>query len=149
MDMLKSMLDKLYSSQNGMMYFYIISASIAFILIILIIVTIAKGNKNEEIKEEVKEENKENTQKIDEPKSEELPKEEVSSAPISEIKEEEANSEIEVVSDTNVVDSATKNIEEDIDLPKVKEEIEENQEEMPKLTNDVLAERLNALKNKE
>ena len=34
--MLKSMLDKLYSSQNGMMYFYIISASIAFILIILI-----------------------------------------------------------------------------------------------------------------
>lgn len=147
--MLKSMLDKLYSSQNGMMYFYIISASIAFILIILIIVTIAKGNKNEEIKEEVKEENKENIQRIDEPKSEELPKEEVSSAPISEIKEEEANSEIEVVSDTNVVDSATKNIEEDIDLPKVKEEIEENQEEMPKLTNDVLAERLNALKNKE
>lgn len=147
--MLKSMLDKLYSSQNGMMYFYIISASIAFILIILIIVTIAKGNKSEEIKEEVKEENKENTQKIDEPKSEELPKEEVSSAPISEIKEEEANSKIEVVSDTNVVDSPTKNIEEDIDLPKVKEEIEENQEEMPKLTNDVLAERLNALKNKE
>ena len=147
--MLKSMLDKLYSSQNGMMYFYIISASIAFILIILIIVTIAKGNKSEEIKEEVKEENKENIQRIDEPKSEELPKEEVSSAPISEIKEEEANSEIEVVSDTNVVDSATKNIEEDIDLPKVKEEIEENQEEMPKLTNDVLAERLNALKNKE
>ena len=147
--MLKNMLDKLYSSQNGMMYFYIISASIAFILIILLIVTIAKCNKSEEIKEEVKEENKENTQKIDEPKSEELPKEEVSSAPISEIKEEEANSEIEVVSDTNVVDSATKNIEEDIDLPKVKEEIEENQEEMPKLTNDVLAERLNALKNKE
>ena len=147
--MLKSMLDKLYSSQNGMMYFYIISASIAFILIILIIVTIAKGNKNEEIKEEVKEENKENNQKIDEPKSEELPKEEVSSAPISEIKEEEVNSEIEIVSDTNVVDSAMKNIEEDIDLPKVKEEIEENQEEMPKLTNDVLAERLNALKNKD
>lgn len=147
--MLKSMLDKLYSSQNGMMYFYIISASIAFILIILIIVTIAKGNKSEEIKEEVKEENKENTQKIDEPKSEELPKEDVSSAHISEIKEEEVNSEIEVVSDTNVVDSATKNIDDDIDLPKVKEEMEENQEEMPKLTNDVLAERLNALKNKE
>lgn len=147
--MLKSMLDKLYSSQNGMMYFYIISALIAFILIILIIVTIAKGNKSEEIKEEVKEENKENTQKIDEPKSDELPKEEVSSAPISEIKEEEVNSEIEIVSDTNAVDSAMKNIEEDIDLPKVKEEIEENKEEMPKLTNDVLAERLNALKNKE
>ena len=149
MDMLKNMLDKLYSSQNGMMYFYIISASIAFILIILIIVTIAKGNKSEEIKEEVKEENKENTQKIDEPKSEELPKEEMSSAPISEIKEEEVNSEIEIVSDTNAVDSAMKNIEEDIDLPKVKEEIEENKEEMPKLTNDVFAERLNALKNKE
>lgn len=147
--MLKSMLDKLYSSQNGMMYFYIISASIAFILIILIIVTIAKGNKSEEIKEEVKEGNKENTQKIDELKSEELPKEEVSSAPISEIKEEEVNSEIEIVSDTNVVDSATKNIDDDIDLPKVKEEIEDDQEEMPKLTNDVLAERLNALKNKE
>lgn len=147
--MLKSMLDKLYSSQNGMMYFYIISALIAFILIILIIVTIAKGNKSEEIKEEVKEENKENTQKIDEPKSDELPKEEVSSAPISEIKEEEVNSKIEIVSDTNAVDSAMKNIEEDIDLPKVKEEIEENKEEMPKLTNDVLAERLNALKNKE
>ena len=147
--MLKNMLDKLYSSQNGMMYFYIISASIAFILIILIIVTIAKGNKSEEIKEEVKEGNKENTQKIDELKSEELPKEEVSSAPISEIKEEEVNSEIEVVCDTNVVDSATKNIDDDIDLPKVKEEIEDDQEEMPKLTNDVLAERLNALKNKE
>ena len=147
--MLKNMLDKLYSSQNGMMYFYIISASIAFILIILIIVTIAKGNKSEEIKEEVKEGNKENTQKIDEPKSEELPKEEVSLAPILEIKEEEANSEIEVVCDTNVVDSATKNIDDDIDLPKVKEEMEENQEEMPKLTNDVLAERLNALKNKD
>lgn len=147
--MLKSMLDRLYSSQNGMMYFYIISALIAFILIILIIVTIAKGNKSEEVKEEVKEDNKENTQKIDELKSEELPKEEVSLAPISEIKEEEANSEIEVVSDTNVVDSATKNIEEDIDLPKVKEEMEENQEQMPKLTNDVLTERLNALKNKE
>ena len=148
MDMLKSMLDKLYSSQNGMMYFYIISASIAFILIILIIVTIAKGNKNEEVREEVKEENKENIQKIDEPKSEELPKEEVSSAPISEIKEEEVNSEIEIVSDVNKVESAIEATD-DIDLPKVKEEMEENKEEMPKLTNDVLAERLNALKNKE
>lgn len=147
--MLKSMLDKLYSSQNGMMYFYIISALIAFILIILIIVTIAKGNKSEEIKEEVKEENKENTQKIDEPKSDELPKEEMSSAPISEIKEEEVNSEIEIVSDTNKIDSAIEATDDDIDLPKVKEEIEENKEEMPKLTNDVLAERLNALKNKE
>lgn len=147
--MLKSMLDKLYSSQNGMMYFYIISASIAFILIILIIVTIAKGSKNEEIKEEVKEENKENIQRIDEPKSEELPKEEVSLAPISEIKEEETNSEIEVVSDTNVEDSAMEATDDDIDLPKVKEEIEENKEEMPKLTNDVLAERLSALKNKD
>ena len=148
MDMLKSMLDKLYSSQNGMMYFYIISASIAFILIILIIVTIAKGNKSEEIKEEVKEENKENTQKIDEPKSEELPKEEVSLAPISEIKDEEVNSEIEIVSDVNKVESAIEATD-DIDLPKVKEEMEENKEEMPKLTNDVLAERLNALKNKD
>ena len=148
MDMLKNMLDKLYSSQNGMMYFYIISALIAFILIILIIVTIAKGNKGEEIKEKVKEDNKENIQKIDEPKSEELPKEEVSLTPISEIKEEEAISEIEVVSDTNVVDAAIEETD-DIDLPKVKEETEENQEEMPKLTNDVFAERLNALKNKE
>ncbi|MGN1112872.1 MAG: hypothetical protein ACI4RP_06675 [Acutalibacteraceae bacterium] len=149
MDMLKSMLDKLYSSQNGMMYFYIISASIAFILIILIIVTIAKGNKNEEIKEEVKEENKENTQKIDEPKSEELPKEEVILAPISEIKEEEVNSEIEIVTDTNKIDSAIEELDDGIDLPKVKEEIEDNKDEMPKLTNDVLAERLNALKNKD
>lgn len=146
--MLKNMLDKLYSSQNGMMYFYIISASIAFILIILIIVTIVKGNKGEEIKEKVKEDNKENIQKIDEPKSEELPKEEVSLAPISEIKEEEVNSEIEIVSDTKKIDSAIEETD-DIDLPKVKEEMEENQEEMPKLTNDVLAERLNALKNKD
>ena len=121
--MLKSMLDKLYSSQNGMMYFYIISALIAFILIILIIVTIAKGNKGEEIKEKVKEDNKENIQKIDEPKSEELPKEEVSLAPISEIKEEEANSEIEIVSDTKKIDSAIEETD-DIDLPKVKEEME-------------------------
>ena len=149
MDMLESMLDKLYSSQNGMMYFYIISASIAFILIILIIVTIAKGNKNEEIKEKVKDDNKENIQKIDEPKSEELPKEEVSLAPISEIKEEEVNSEIEIVSDTKKIDSAIEAIDDDVDLPKVKEEIEENKDEMPKLTNDVLAERLNALKNKD
>ena len=147
--MLESMLDKLYSSQNGMMYFYIISASIAFILIILIIVTIAKGNKNEEIKEKVKDDNKENIQKIDEPKSEELPKEEVSLAPISEIKEEEVNSEIEIVSDTKKIDSAIEAIDDDVDLPKVKEEIEENKDEMPKLTNDVLAERLNALKNKD
>ena len=146
--MLKGMLDKLYSSQNGMMYFYIISALIAFILIILIIVTISKGNKGEEIKEKVKDDNKENIQKIDEPKSEELPKEDGSLAPISEIKEEEVNSEIEIVSDTKKIDSAIEETD-DIDLPKVKEEMEENQEEMPKLTNDVLAERLNALKNKD
>ena len=63
-------------------------------------------------------------------------------------KEEEANSEIEVVSDTNVVDAAIEETD-DIDLPKVKEEMEDNQEEMPKLTNDVLADRLNALKNKD
>ena len=146
--MLKNMLDKLYSSQNGMMYFYIISASIAFILIILIIVTIAKGNKNDEVKEEVKEENKESIQKIDEPKSEGLPKEEIYSVPISEIKEEEINSEIEIVSDVNNVESAIEETD-DIDLPKIKEEIEENKEEIPKLTNDVLTERLNALKNKD
>ena len=144
--MLKSMLDKLYSSQNGMMYFYIISASIAFILIILIIITISKSNKTEEVKEE----NKENTPKIDELKSEEIKKDEVITDSISDDEVNESNKEIDVKSVIDNVDYGYAKVDsdDDLDLPKIKEDGEIKKEDIPKLTNDVLAERLNALKNK-
>ena len=47
MENLTKMLEKLYSSQNGMLYFYIVTGSIALLLIILIIVSISKGKKKE------------------------------------------------------------------------------------------------------
>lgn len=144
--MLKNMLDKLYSSQNGMMYFYIISALIAFILIILIIITISKSNKTEEVKEE----NKENTPKIDELKSEEIKKDEVITDSISDDEVNESNKETDVESVIDNVDHgySIEDSDDDLDLPKIKEDIEIKKEDIPKLTNDVLAERLNALKNK-
>ena len=125
--MLKNMLDKLYSSQNGMMYFYIISALIAFILIILIIITISKSNKNEEIK-----------------------KDEVITDSISDDEVNESNKETDVESVIDNVDHgySIEDSDDDLDLPKIKEDIEIKKEDIPKLTNDVLAERLNALKNK-
>ena len=81
MEVLKNLLDMLYSSENGMMYFYIVSAAIALILVVLIIITLVTGNK--EAKELA--ETKENTEEAKESvvvENESLPNEEVTTPEI-------------------------------------------------------------------
>lgn len=95
MDKIKNILDTIYSSNNGMIYFYIIMTIVALTFIILIIMTI----KNEKKKG---------------------------------------------VSDDKNLDVVTKNIEdkkeEDLELPKTREDAT--------ITSEEFKERLNALKNK-
>ena len=49
MENIKKILDIIYSSKNGMMYFYSITSLVALIFIILIIVTIKKEKNKKEI----------------------------------------------------------------------------------------------------
>ena len=58
MDKLNALLDKLYTNQESMMYFYIVLGGVALLLIILIILTsfkIKKAKKNEASVKEIKE----------------------------------------------------------------------------------------------
>ena len=45
MENIKKFLELIYNSDNGMLYFYVITGSIALILIVLIIINIKQGKK--------------------------------------------------------------------------------------------------------
>lgn len=178
MENLTKMLEKLYSSQNGMLYFYIVTGSIALLLIILIIVSLAKGKK--------KEVNVDSTDKIEEKQFDEDKKvqEVIEDNLVSEnidIKSNELdNSDVilsssdDVSLDNKVIEDVPLDEDKDLDLSlneEVKEDsldmlfdkldkhndLDSNSEddiELPKIkedtliSNDDFIERLNALKNK-
>lgn len=170
MESLTKMLEKLYSSDNGMLYFYIVTGTIALLLIILIIISINKGKKKDtksdkEVIDANVEDNKDN-----------VIKEESSNLDIKDIKlnnseldlnsldkvELEDDSKEEIVHDEdNNLDVNNQYIEDSIDmlyakLDKISEvvDIGDDDIEMPKtkestmISNDDFIERLNALKNK-
>lgn len=167
MENLTKMLEKLYSSQNGMLYFYVVTGTIALLLIILIIVSISKGKKKDDKAKEVKEvqEFKENN-----PVSEniDIKSNELDSNDVILSSTDDVNLDNKVIEDTPLAvdkdldlslnevvkedsldmlfDKLDKHIdldsnsEDDIELPKTKEDT--------LISNDDFIERLNALKNK-
>ena len=95
MENIKKILDIIYSSKNGMMYFYSITSLVALIFIILIIVTIKKEKNKKEI----------STREVDKQKNIDV----LPNKNLAEI--------------DNIENSQEKNISEEIiELPKIKQE---------------------------
>lgn len=171
MENIKKILELIYNSDNGMLYFYVITGSIALILIVLIIINIKKGKKQakediqvesepaSELKaqENIDEEKVEVQSVIDEKTKEEQKVEEVieetnisNDIPMNEdVKEieHEDNNEVKV-NDVDALDALYENQENKI------KESNEDEIELPKvkensnLSSESFMERLNALKNK-
>lgn len=171
MENIKKFLELIYNSDNGMLYFYVITGSIALILIVLIIINIKKGKK--QAKEEMQVESKSDSEpkaqeNIDDKKVEiqsvvdEKPKEEQKVEEVIEktnisndipknedVKEieHEDNNEVKV-NDVDALDALYNNQENKI------KESKEDEIELPKvkensdLSSESFMERLNALKNK-
>ena len=171
MENIKKFLELIYNSDNGMLYFYVITGSIALILIVLIIINIKKGKKQakediqvesepaSELKaqENIDEEKVEVQSVVDEKTKEEQKVEEViektnisNDIPMNEdVKEieHEDNNEVKV-NDVDALDALYENQENKI------KESKEDEIELPKvkensnLSSESFMERLNALKNK-
>lgn len=171
MENIKKFLELIYNSDNGMLYFYVITGSIALILIVLIIINIKQGKKlaKEDIKvesepaselkaqENIDEEKVEVQSVVDEKTKEEQKVEEViektnisNDIPMNEdVKEieHEDNNEVKV-NDVDALDALYENQENKI------KESNEDEIELPKfkensnLSSESFMERLNALKNK-
>ena len=171
MENIKKFLELIYNSDNGMLYFYVITGSIALILIVLIIINIKKGKKQAKediqvesepasglkIQENIDEEKVEVQSVIDEKTKEEQKVEEViaktnisNDIPMNEdVKEieHEDNNEVKV-NDVDALDALYENQENKI------KESKEDEIELPKfkensdLSSESFMERLNALKNK-
>ena len=47
MDKLRNILDTIYNTEHGMLYFYLILGAIALIFVVLIIITIVKAKKED------------------------------------------------------------------------------------------------------
>lgn len=171
MENIKKFLELIYNSDNGMLYFYVITGSIALILIVLIIINIKKGKKQvqEDIQVETKPASESKVQEnIDDKKVEvqsvvdEKPKEEQKVEEVIEetnisndisknedVKEieHEDNNEVKV-NDVDALDALYENQENKI------KESKEDEIELPKvkensdLSTESFMERLNALKNK-
>ena len=171
MENIKKFLELIYNSDNGMLYFYVVTGSIALILIVLIIINIKKGKK--QAKEEMQVESKSDLEpkaqvNIDDKKVEvqsvvdEKPKEEQKVEEVIEetnisndipknedVKEieHEDNNEVKV-NDVDALDALYNNQENKI------KESKEDEIELPKvkensdLSSESFMERLNALKNK-
>lgn len=122
METIKSLLNALYSSDNGMLYFYIISAMLALFFIVLIIITIKKSNNKNMVVSEIKQEENKFVEK-----SENI-----------EIIPEDNTEVLDVVDYQELKEKQ----DEDIELPKL------NSGNNDILSNELLVERLNALKNK-
>lgn len=120
MENIKKFLELIYNSDNGMLYFYVITGSIALILIVLIIVNIKKGKK--QVKEDIQVETK--------PAPETVVQEniQVETKPVEEpnVQENIDDKKVEV---QNMVD------EKPVEEPKVEEVIEEtnNSSDIPKV----------------
>ena len=171
MENIKKFLELIYNSDNGMLYFYVITGSIALILIVLIIINIKKGKKQakediqvesepaSELKaqENIDEEKIEVQSVVDEKTKEEQKVEEVieetnisNDIPMNEdVKEIEHENNNEVkVNDVDALDVLYENQENKI------KESKEDEIELPKvkensnLSSESFMERLNALKNK-
>ena len=171
MENIKKFLELIYNSDNGMLYFYVITGSIALILIVLIIINIKQGKKQSkediqveskpasELKaqENIDEEKVEVQSVVDEKTKEEQKVEEViektnisNDIPMNEdVKEieHEDNNEVKV-NDVDALDALYENQENKI------KESKEDEIELPKvkensdLSSESFMERLNALKNK-
>lgn len=180
MENIKKFLELIYNSDNGMLYFYVITGTIALILIVLIIINIKRGKK--QVKADVQSETKpveeivvkENNddkklevqsvadeKTLEEQKGKEVIEETNISNDIPMVLEKhEDNKEVDVtnlvtednnevkVNDSDALDALynnqenknTESKEDEIELPKVKENID--------LSSESFMERLNALKNK-
>ena len=171
MENIKKFLELIYNSDNGMLYFYAITGSIALILIVLIIINIKKGKK--QAKEDIQLESK----SASEPKAQEnIDEEKVEVQSVIDEKTKEEQKVEEVIEKTNISNYIPKNEDvkeiehEDNNEVKVNDvdaldALYENQEnkikeskedeiELPKvkensdLSSESFMERLNALKNK-
>ena len=171
MENIKKFLELIYNSDNGMLYFYVITGSIALILIVLIIINIKQGKK--QAKEDIQVESK----PASEPKAQEnIDEEKIEVQSVIDEKTKEEQKVEEVIEETNISNDIPKNEDvkeiehEDNNEVKVNDvdaldALYENQEnkikesnedeiELPKvkensnLSSESFMERLNALKNK-
>ena len=171
MENIKKFLELIYNSDNGMLYFYVITGSIALILIVLIIINIKQGKK--QAKEDIQVESK----PASEPKAQEnIDEEKIEVQSVIDEKTKEEQKVEEVIEKTNISNDIPKNEDvkeiehEDNNEVKVNDvdaldALYENQEnkikesnedeiELPKvkensnLSSESFMERLNALKNK-
>lgn len=171
MENIKKFLELIYNSDNGMLYFYVVTGSIALILIMLIIINIKKGKK--QAKEDIQVESKPASETVvqeniddkkvevqsvvdEKPKEEQKVEEVIEKTNISndipkdeDVKEieHEDNNEVKV-NDVDALDVLYNNQENKI------KESNEDEIELPKvkensdLSSESFMERLNALKNK-
>lgn len=110
MDKLRNILDTIYNTEHGMLYFYLILGVIALIFVVLIIITIVKAKKEDKILQEVEKNNpalkSEPQEEIKEPVKVELKeksKEEIKEESKEENKEEpEEEYEPEYFSETQI-----------------------------------------------
>ena len=171
MENIKKFLELIYNSDNGMLYFYVITGSIALILIVLIIINIKQGKKQS--KEDIQVE----SEPASEPKAQEnIDEEKIEVQSVVDEKTKEEQKVEEVIEETNISNDIPKNEDvkeiehEDNNEVKVNDvdaldALYENQEnkikesnedeiELPKveensnLSSESFMERLNALKNK-
>lgn len=171
MENIKKFLELIYNSDNGMLYFYVITGSIALILIVLIIINIKQGKK--QAKEDIQVE----SEPASEPKAQEnIDEEKIEVQSVVDEKTKEEQKVEEVIEKTNISNDIPKNEDvkeiehEDNNEVKVNDvdaldALYENQEnkikesnedeiELPKvkensnLSSESFMERLNALKNK-
>lgn len=171
MENIKKFLELIYNSDNGMLYFYVITGSIALILIVLIIINIKKGKK--QAKEDIQVESKPASETVVQENIDDI-KVEVQSVVDEKTKEEQKVEE--VIEETNISNDIPKNEDvkeiehEDNNEVKVNDvdaldvlyknqenkikESKEDEIELPKvkensdLSSESFMERLNALKNK-
>ena len=101
MDKLRNILDTIYNTEHGMLYFYLILGVIALIFVVLIIITIVKAKKEDKILQEVEKNNpalkSEPQEEVKEPVKVELKEESK-----EEIKEEPEEYEPEYFSETQI-----------------------------------------------
>ena len=110
MDKLRNILDTIYNTEHGMLYFYLILGVIALIFVVLIIITIVKAKKEDKILQEVEKNNpalkSEPQEEVKEPVKVELKeesKEEIKEEPEEENKKEpEEEYEPEYFSETQI-----------------------------------------------
>ena len=93
MDKLRNILDTIYNTEHGMLYFYLILGAIALIFVVLIIITIVKAKKEDKILKEVEKNN---------PALKSEPQEEVKEPVKVELKEEQEEYEPEYYSETQI-----------------------------------------------